>query len=152
MCVGKTKGHNAFHEVYEQSVANDDWLTAIYKASETGILDDEELKAAQQMMSADQYAQAFGCSWNANVPGAIYGKELEASQSEGRIGNVPYDPTRLILGGIWELVIDGDLVYANDRRRSAAHRLLRILWSRPRSLRQCVARQKLCLRISHSAS
>ena len=91
--VGTPKGHNAFYEVYEQSVANEDWLTAIYKASETGILDDEELRAAQQMMSADQYAQEFECSWNANVPGAIYGKELEVSLSEGRVSNVPYDPT-----------------------------------------------------------
>jgi len=94
--VGTPKGHNAFHEVYEQSVANDDWLTAIYKASETGILDDEELKAAQQMMSADQYAQEFECSWNANVPGAIYGAELEVSLREGRIGNVPYDPSQRV--------------------------------------------------------
>ena len=94
--VGTPKGHNAFHEVYEQSVADEDWLTAIYKASETGILDDEELKAAQQMMSADQYAQEFGCSWNANVPGAIYGAELEVSLREGRIGNVPYDPSQRV--------------------------------------------------------
>ena len=91
--VGTPKGHNAFHEVYEQSVANEDWLSAIYRASETGILDDEELKAAQQMMSADQYAQEFECSWNANVPGAIYGAELEVSLGAGRICNVPYDPS-----------------------------------------------------------
>ena len=94
--VGTPKGHNAFHEVYEQSVANDDWLTAIYKASETGILDDEELSAARQMMSADQYAQEFECSWNANVPGAIYGGELEVSLREGRICNVPYDPSQRV--------------------------------------------------------
>ena len=30
--VGTPKGHNAFYELYEQSAANDDWLTAIYKA------------------------------------------------------------------------------------------------------------------------
>ena len=82
--------------MYEQSVANDDWLTAIYKASETGILDDEELSAARQMMSADQYAQEFECSWNANVPGAIYGAELEVSLREGRIANVPYDPSQRV--------------------------------------------------------
>jgi len=91
--VGTPKGHNAFYELYEQSAANDDWLTAIYKASETGLLDDEELSAAQNMMSADQYAQEFECSWNANVPGAIYGKDLEEITASGRIANVPYDPS-----------------------------------------------------------
>jgi hypothetical protein len=91
--VGTPKGHNAFYEKYEEATANNDWLAAVYKASETGILDDEELEAARAMMTNDQYAQEFECSWNANVPGAIYGKELEAVQAEGRITNVPYDPS-----------------------------------------------------------
>ena len=49
----------------------------MYKASETGLLDQDELDAAKLMMTHDQYMQEFECSWNANVPGAIYGKELE---------------------------------------------------------------------------
>lgn len=101
--VGTPMGHNAFFDVYEQACANEDWLTVIYKASETGLLDDGELEAARAMMSEDQYNQEFECSWNANVPGAIYGTELEEAQGEGRVCNVPYDPavkvdTFLILG------------------------------------------------------
>jgi len=42
-------------------------------------------------MSADQFAQEYECSWVANVPGAIYGKELQASFEQDRICNVPYD-------------------------------------------------------------
>lgn len=91
--VGTPKGHNAFYEVYEQASGDEDWLCAVYRASETGILDAEELRAAQQMMSADQYAQEFECSWTANVPGAIYGKELEQCQADGQITVVPYDPS-----------------------------------------------------------
>ena len=91
--VGTPMGHNAFFDLYEQARSSDDWLTAVYRASETGLLDDEELDAARAMMSADQYAQEFECSWNANVPGSICGKELEASAAAGRICNVPYDPS-----------------------------------------------------------
>jgi hypothetical protein len=91
--VGTPKGHNAFYEVYEQASQSEEWLSAIYRASETGILDDEELAAARQMMSADQYSQEFECSWTANVPGAIYGKELEEAQGAGQITTVPYDPS-----------------------------------------------------------
>ena len=100
--VGTPMGHNAFYEIYEQAAASDDWLDVVYKASETGLLDDEELDAARAMMSADQYAQEFECSWNANVPGAIYGKELEDAQGDGRIGNVPYDPTAKV-DTFWDL-------------------------------------------------
>ena len=91
--VGTPKGHNAFYDYYEQSTANDDWLSAVYKASETGLLDQDELDAARQMMTHDQYMQEFECSWNANVPGAIYGKELEKCTEEGRVTKVPYDPS-----------------------------------------------------------
>ena len=91
--IGTPKGHNAFYDLYEEASASDDWLCAIYRASETGLLDDEELAAARKTMSEDQYMQEFECSWNANVPGAIYGKELEVAQAEGKITKVPYDPS-----------------------------------------------------------
>ena len=91
--VGTPKGHNAFFDKYEEAASNPDWLAAVYKASETGLLDDEELEAAKSMMTHDQYQQEFECSWNANIPGAVYGKEMEVAQLDGRISNVPYDPS-----------------------------------------------------------
>ena len=42
-------------------------------------------------MTSDQYEQEFECSWVANVPGSIYGKELTRAMEEGRICDVPYD-------------------------------------------------------------
>ena len=68
-----------FFELYEQASQLDDWYNVIYKASETGIVDDDELEAAKVTMTTDQYDQEFECSWVANVPGAIYGKELQTS-------------------------------------------------------------------------
>jgi hypothetical protein len=91
--VGTPKGHNAFYDYYEQAAGSDEWLAAVYKASETGLLDEEELAAARQMMTNDQYMQEFECSWNANVPGAIYGADLEKIAEAGQITKVPYDPS-----------------------------------------------------------
>ena len=90
--IGTPRGHNAFYDLYDAASGQKDWFTQVYKASETGILDDEELEAAKAMMSADQFEQEFECSWVANVPGAIYGKELQALQESGRITEVPHDP------------------------------------------------------------
>ena len=78
-------------------------FTQVYKASETGIVDEQELHAARQIMTEDQYEQEFECSWVANVPGAIYGKELQAAQESGRIGNVPYDQARTKIDTWWDL-------------------------------------------------
>ena len=91
--VGTPKGQNMFYDLYEQATGDEDWLAAVYRASETGILPEEELEAARRMMTPDQYAQEFECSWAANIPGAIYGKELEELTAAGRVTKVPYDPS-----------------------------------------------------------
>lgn len=119
--LGTPKGHNAFYEKYEEAVANDDWLAAVYKASETGILDQEELDAAKVMMSSDQYAQEFECSWNANVPGAVYGKELEEAQADGRITNVPYNPASKV-NTWWDLGVgDSTAIFFTQNIGRAVH-------------------------------
>jgi len=119
--LGTPKGHNAFYEKYEEAVANDDWLAAVYKASETGILDQEELDAAKVMMSSDQYAQEFECSWNANVPGAVYGKELEEAQADGRITNVPYNPASKV-NTFWDLGVgDSTSIWFTQNIGRAVH-------------------------------
>jgi hypothetical protein len=100
--VGTPKGQNAFYEMYEQAVVNDGWYTAVHKASETQILDAEELQSAKEAMTADQFAQEYECSWVANVPGAIFGKEVQAALEDGRIGRVPYDPTAKV-HTFWDL-------------------------------------------------
>lgn len=100
--VGTPKGQNAFFEMYEQASNNDDWYTAVHKASETAILNATELRSAKEAMTNDQYAQEYECSWVANVPGAIFGKELEAAMEEGRISRVPHDPT-VKVDTFWDL-------------------------------------------------
>ena len=119
--LGTPKGHNAFYEKYEEAVANDDWLAAVYRASETSILDQEELDAAKVMMSRDQYAQEFECSWNANVPGAVYGKELEEAQADGRVTNVPYNPASKV-NTFWDLGIgDSTSIWFTQNVGRAVH-------------------------------
>ena len=53
--IGTPRGHNAFFELYDAAQKQDDWYTVIYKASQTQILDEEELDAAKQMMTSDQF-------------------------------------------------------------------------------------------------
>ena len=102
--VGTPRGQNAFYEMYENGVHRNDWYTAIHKSSETGIIDDEELQSAKETMTADQFAQEYECSWVANVPGSIYGKEVQAALEEKRICNVPYDPSSRV-DTFWDLGI-----------------------------------------------
>ena len=89
--IGTPKGRNYFYELYEQARENKDWYSCVFKASDTKILDDEELKAAQEVMSKDLYEQEFECSFQAAITGSYYGHIIESLAKEGRVGDVPYD-------------------------------------------------------------
>ena len=119
--IGTPRGHNSFFELYEAARTNQDWFTMIYKASDTGIVDEEELEAAKAIMTKDQFDQEFECSWVANVPGSIYGKELQEAQEKGRIGNVPYDLSKKV-DTWWDLGIgDSTAVWFTQNVGRAVH-------------------------------
>lgn len=91
--MGTPKGKNALWQIWDDAQRDDaNWVTQMYKASETGILTDEDLKLARQGMSESQYEQEFECSFSAAVQGAYYAKQLEELDQLGRITGVPYDP------------------------------------------------------------
>lgn len=102
--IGTPRGQNSFYELYENAKGTEGWYTATFKASETNIVDDEELNASKLMMSSDQYAQEFECSWVANVAGSVYGKALTECMEEGRITKVPYDKSHKV-DTFWDLGI-----------------------------------------------
>lgn len=119
--IGTPRGHNAFFDLYSEAEGQEDWHTAIYRASETGILDDEELSAAKAMMTADQFEQEYQCSWVANVPGAVFGKELQEAQESGRISTVPHDPTARV-DTWWDLGVgDSTVVWFTQSVGRAVH-------------------------------
>jgi phage terminase large subunit len=100
--ISTPQGHNYFYELWEAAASNKDWARAMYRASETGIVDDDELEAARATMTESQYLQEFECSFVANVPGSVFGKELQAADDKERITSVPYDP-RFRVNTYWDL-------------------------------------------------
>jgi phage terminase large subunit len=70
--IGTPMGRNQFCKLYEEARADPSWFTALFRASETGIIPPQELAAAAAVMSEDQYAQEFECSFDTAVVGAYY--------------------------------------------------------------------------------
>ncbi len=91
MFIGTPRGRNYFYQLYKDAQENKDWYSGLFKASETKILDQEELDAAKQMMSEDLYEQEFECSFQAAITGSYYGAIIEELESKDRIIEVPYD-------------------------------------------------------------
>lgn len=111
--IGTPKGQNNFYKQYMYALNGDEktgikdpsWFAALYKASETKLIDQEELDSARRAMTEDEYEQEFECSFNAALSGAYFGKELALAEKEGRIGSFPYDP-ELPVDTFWDLGID----------------------------------------------
>lgn len=104
--IGTPKGQNHFYDIYnigKNDPAN--WFTALYKASQTGVIPKTELDANKAQMSDAEYMQEFECSFSAALVGAYYGKEMEEAEVELRIANVPYNK-QLPVTTYWDLGMD----------------------------------------------
>ena len=102
--IGTPKGKNEFWDIYNNAQGDPNWFTGMYKASETDILDEEELTEAKKAMGEDRYDQEFECSFEAAIQGAYYAQEMKTATAEKRISNVPYDPAASVITA-WDLGI-----------------------------------------------
>ena len=102
--IGTPKGKNGFYDTYNEAKDDPAWFCAMHKASETGILDEDELVSALKIMGRDRYEQEYECSFEAAIQGAYYAEEMRQVIEEKRITRVPYEPT-LQVHTAWDLGI-----------------------------------------------
>ena len=94
--------NNNFYDLYQHANGADDWFNYKAKASDTKIVDPEELEKAREVMGEKKYLQEFECDWIANIEGAIYGDEIAKIDDKKQLARVPYDPT-LPVSTAWDL-------------------------------------------------
>jgi phage terminase large subunit len=142
--LGTPLGRNHFHKLWETMRAREDTVTALWRASETNVLDPEELERARAEMTPELYAQEFECSFEAAIQGAYYARELEGARASGRIRTVPWEPA-IPVDTYWDLGWDDAtgvafvqrigrelhfLEYVEDRNRDLAY-YANVIQSRP---------------------
>jgi phage terminase large subunit len=87
--IGTPKGHNHFKELRDRAEKEDGWGLLEFKASETGVVDEVELKAAKNEMGQDKYLQEFECSFDASVEGSYYGTLLQEIEQKKHMQEIP---------------------------------------------------------------
>ena len=127
--LGTPNGKNQFYEIAQHAKAREgtgdpDWFYREYKASETGLLDAAYLGQAKALMTPDEYAQEFECSFEAAVKGAIYAKELQQARDQLRITDVPIDPI-LAVDTDWDLGVgDATAIWFSQTTRGGEVRII----------------------------
>lgn len=100
--IGTPRGRNEFWQIFDNATRDPDWFSVRLKASETGILPADELADARKAMTANAFEQEYECSFDAAIIGAIFAKELLAARAREQIGQVAYDPQRLVFTA-WDI-------------------------------------------------
>ena len=103
--IGTPKGQNGFHDIYDSASANKSWYAGLFRASETGVIDADELAQLRAAMAAEEFAQEFECSFQAANTGAYYARLLNEAEHDKRIGRVPWEAT-LPVTTAWDLGMD----------------------------------------------
>lgn len=97
---GTPKGRNHFWDLLESVKDNPEWSVNIFRASDTGIISESELKAARELMTKDQYEQEYECSFTAAVEGAYFSNEM--AEAKPRILRIPIEPS-VPVNTFWDL-------------------------------------------------
>ena len=104
--IGTPAGRDWFYKIDRDDKGEElpGWFRLTLKASETGIINPDELESLKVGLSDEQYAQEFECSFEAAVVGAYYGRIMQEAEGAGRIAGVPYEPTAEVWTA-WDLGI-----------------------------------------------
>ena len=84
--------NNIFYEYFQKAQSDPNWFLYRAKASETGIVEKEELDAALAVMGAEKYSQEFECSFVGNIKGSIFGNIISSLEDKKQITRVPINP------------------------------------------------------------
>jgi phage terminase large subunit len=91
--IGTPKGRNQFWQVYKRSQTDEAWFSMLCKASQSGLLPQDELAEMQRQMTEEQYAQEFECSFEAATIGAYYAPILaKMPEEQFNSAAAQYDP------------------------------------------------------------
>jgi phage terminase large subunit len=92
--IGTPKGKNHFYKIHQKYQKDANAYSLVLKASESGIIDPEELLLMKDQMEESKFQQEFECDFEAAVKGTYYAEMIKDMEVRGDIAPKPdlYDP------------------------------------------------------------
>jgi len=107
--IGTPKGRNHFYDIHDYAKSAENWFTKIYRASDTGVINPEELAEAKRIMPEEEFNQEYECSFEGSTIGSYYGDLMRQVRATNRICNVPYD-LAVPVHTAWDLGVGDEMV------------------------------------------
>lgn len=102
--MGTPKGKNDFYRRWELAQQDPNkYFSLRLKASDSGILDPEEIEAMKEEMELEEVEQELECSFDAAFRGSFYGRHIMSAEAQGRFRSLVtndcplgYDPAEKV--------------------------------------------------------
>lgn len=91
--MGILRGRHNLHKRFEKYRGRPDHFQLKLRASDSGIIDEAELRGLKERMGDTAYAMQMEGDVNASLANAIYGHEMDCVRRENRIGPQAIEPT-----------------------------------------------------------
>jgi len=100
------RGDNHAIDLWKRAEANENWFTQRLTVDDTGVISEVDIQEDRDSgMPEDMILQEYWCNIHDSAPGAYYGDEIKAMESDGRIGEFPYDD-RLPVHTAWDIGVN----------------------------------------------
>lgn len=96
--IGTPKGINLFYEMYQTAMGEPDWFCKVYRATDTGLVDSDELDAARRSMTEQEFAQEFLCDFTASKGNVLIPVTLSVEASKRELHDTEVQGAIRVLG------------------------------------------------------
>lgn len=83
--MGTPNGPNHFRDMYENRMVDPLWFVAVWPYQKTGVIPADDIESIRSLMTEEEFAQEFECSFSASTRGAYFSKEIANAEAAGRI-------------------------------------------------------------------
>ncbi len=143
--IGTPKGQNQLFDLYQMAQKfPKSWHAQTLPASASGVLDNEELKAARESMSEAQYAQEFECSFDVVEDGLVrrcwFNKFFQLSEMKNKIWSFDtaikaHEKADYSVGGLWGVTENGyyllDVMRVREAYPDLKKRIIKLCHEQP---------------------
>jgi len=102
---GTPKGRGLLQAAYDRARTSPGYSSYLLDYTKTGVLSEQAIERLRGELDEEEFQQELCCSFEAPNSGSYYGKLMMQAEEEGRITNVPHEPT-LKVWTAWDLGID----------------------------------------------
>ena len=112
MFCGTPQGAGFFYKLWKHgnTPEAEAWSSYFYTVLETDVIDQDEQTDLQATMPEHEWRQEFLCDWRVARRGAFFGPELNAMDSDGRIGSVPLVEGLPVVASWWLPKTDSSVI------------------------------------------